>query len=204
MKCGEKWSKQHKCPEKVSMHVLEEVLAALQFEEGVKTVTTDSSDDEDEDEQQIFQLSHSAAEGIQGRKTIQLCGLVNNQEILILIDSGSSCTVISESAVGTLQCSVSRVPSVTVTVANGQKVSSDKQVSNFTWWTQGHTFSHSARVLSISCYDLCWEWIGLSLIVQCGFTGSANCFDLLMMVSVLLSKELKTLCLSAPKSNSGR
>lgn len=50
MKCGEKWSKQHKCLEKISMHVLEEVLAALQFEEGAKTTNIDSSDEEDEED----------------------------------------------------------------------------------------------------------------------------------------------------------
>jgi hypothetical protein len=39
-------------------------------------------------------------------------------------------------------------------MANGQKVTSDQQVSSFTWWTQGHTFTHTTRVLDISCYDL--------------------------------------------------
>ena len=29
MKCGEKWGKNHKCPEKVAMHVLEEFLEAV-------------------------------------------------------------------------------------------------------------------------------------------------------------------------------
>jgi len=43
---------------------------------------------------------------------------------------------------------------VSVTVANGQKITSDKLVTDFTWWTQGHTFSHTARVLNIPCYDL--------------------------------------------------
>lgn len=53
-----------------------------------------------------------------------------------------------------LKCAVTQVAPVTVTVANGQKVTSDKQVTDFTWWTQGHTFSHSARILNIPCYDL--------------------------------------------------
>lgn len=112
-----------------------------------------SSSDEEEDEQ-VFSLSSSTVEGVQGRKTIRLNGLVNNQEILILIDSGSSCTFISSKTVSILNCQVTSVTPVSVTVANGQNVTSDKQVSNFTWWVQGHTFSHSARVLDIPCYDL--------------------------------------------------
>ena len=66
-----------------------------------------------------------AAAGVQGKKTIKLTGLVNNQQILILLDSGSSCTFISEKAVDTLRLAVTKVPPVSVTVANGEKVSSD-------------------------------------------------------------------------------
>lgn len=35
-----------------------------------------------------------------------------------------------------------------------QKLTSDKEVQALTWWTQGHTFTHAARVLPISCFDL--------------------------------------------------
>ncbi|WVZ88334.1 LOW QUALITY PROTEIN: hypothetical protein U9M48_034868 [Paspalum notatum var. saurae] len=139
MKRGEKWSKTHKCPEK----------PAVQLEQIKEESASESSSDEDE----VFQLSSCAAKGVQGKKTLKLAGFVGNQEILILLDSGSSCTFIS-SAVKNLQCSVQAAPSVTVTVANGQKVQSNQEVSQFAWWTQGHTFSHTARVLPLSCYDL--------------------------------------------------
>lgn len=153
MKCGEKWNRQHKCPDKISLHVLEKVLDVMKPDEIEADSKEDSSSDEDDDEQ-VFLLSSSVIEGVQGRKTIRLNGLVHNQEILILIDSGSSCTFISSKAVESLKCTVTSVAPVSVTVANGQKVKSDKQVSDFTWWTQGHTFSHPARVLDIPCYDL--------------------------------------------------
>jgi hypothetical protein len=41
-----------------------------------------------------------------------------------------------------------------VTVANGCQLACTKFVSTVTWWTQGHTFTSSARVLDIKCYDL--------------------------------------------------
>jgi len=79
---------------------------------------------------------------------------VGNKEILILIDSGSSCTFISDKIIQGLNCAVSDTAPVSVTVANGQKISSSQQVTDFQWWAQGHTFTHNARVLAISCYDL--------------------------------------------------
>lgn len=86
---------------------------------------------------------------------------MHNQEILILINSGSSCTFISEKAVETLQCAVTQVSPISVTLANGQKITSSKEVPDFTWWTQWHTFTHIARVLPISCYDvvLGMDWL---------------------------------------------
>jgi hypothetical protein len=157
MKCGEKWGKQHKCPDKVALHVLEEILEAVQPEQ----VQDDASDTSTDDEEEVFSLSQNAIEGVQGMKTIKLSGLVNKQEILILINSGSSCSFISDKAANILQCSTISAPSVSVTGANGQQLKSDKQVQNFTWWTQGHTFTHPVRVLSISCFDLVlWmDWL---------------------------------------------
>lgn len=151
MKCGEKWSRQHKCPDKVALHVLEEVLEAMQ-QEGNSDDSKDDSSNDDDDE--VFQLSTCAAEGVQGKKTLKLHGLVGNQDILILIDSGSSSTFISDKTVQALQCDVSPSSVVSVTVANGQKITSNQQVVNFTWWTQGNTFSHTAKVLPLPCYDL--------------------------------------------------
>jgi len=48
MKCGEKWSKQHRCPDKTALHVLKEVLHAMQHESSGEDSKTDYSDEEDE------------------------------------------------------------------------------------------------------------------------------------------------------------
>ena len=39
-------------------------------------------------------------------------------------------------------------------MANGAKMQSNQMVSNFTWWSQGNTFSTHARILPLSYYDL--------------------------------------------------
>jgi hypothetical protein len=133
------------------LHVLEEFLDVIQPEQSQGASTDASSEDDDED---MFVLSQCTIEGVQGKKTIKLSGIVDKQEILILIDSGSSCTFLSEKAVKALKCKITDVQPVSVTVANGQKITSDQQVSDFTWWAQGHTFHHFVRVLPISCFDL--------------------------------------------------
>lgn len=151
MKCGEKWGRNHKCPGKISLHVLEELLEIMPTEapEDDNQSSCDSSSDEE-----VFALSHCAVVGIHDKKTIRLHGLVKDREILILIDSGSSGTFISDSTVAQLNCPVSTVAPIQVTVANGAKLQSYQMVSNFTWWSLGNTFSNDTRVLTLPYYDL--------------------------------------------------
>ena len=72
MKCGEKWGRNHKCPEKVSLHVLEEVMEI--FPEAIKSKPT--SDEFSDDE--VFSLSQATTVGVQGRKTIKITRIVNS------------------------------------------------------------------------------------------------------------------------------
>lgn len=93
-------------------------------------------------------------EGLQGKKTIRIQGLINKQEVLILIDSGSSSTFISNAAAQRLGFEQQQAPGVTVTVADGGALKNNTIIPAVTWWTQGHTFSVAARVLDITCYDM--------------------------------------------------
>jgi hypothetical protein len=65
IKCGEKWAKQHKCPDKISMHVLEEFLDIIQPEHQGSDSIDESSEAEDEDVLVLFQCAN---EGVQGKK----------------------------------------------------------------------------------------------------------------------------------------
>jgi len=92
------------------------------FPEANKSEPTSEESSEDE----VFSLSQAAIVGVQGRKTIKITGLVNSQEILILIDSGSSSSFLSEKTVDTLKCALTSAPPVSVTVANGEKLLSQQ------------------------------------------------------------------------------
>jgi len=100
MKCGGKWGRGRKCPDQIPLHIMEEVLDAMSIED---TSTDEQEHLDSSSDEEVLSLSWSAHEGIQGRKTIRLQGLINNQEILLLVDSGSSSTFISAAAVHRLQ-----------------------------------------------------------------------------------------------------
>lgn len=151
MKCGEPYSPQHRCPRHVPLHIMEEVLEIFQAEES----TTAASDvDSHSSDEEILMLSACAAQGIQGKKTIRLQGLLQNHEVLILVYSGSSRTFISDQLVTKLNLTVTPQAVMQVTVADGGKLSSHSSVSKVQWYTQGHTFTSDARVLAIPYYDL--------------------------------------------------
>lgn len=117
MKCGEPYNPLHSCPKQIPLHVLEEVLEILQVDHGS---AAGSEADSQESEDEILTLSSWAVEGIQGRKSIKLQGLIQNQEILILVDSGSSSTFIKDALVHKLNIPTMPIRSVQVTVVDGR------------------------------------------------------------------------------------
>lgn len=152
-KCGDKYSPGHKCAAQVSLHVLEELLETLQL---------DTSDDDDhrttaasDSEAECLHLSNDAVNGTATKtKTIKLHGLIDKLSVLILIDSGSSHNLISDRVVKFLQCPVIPAPVARVMLGDGRPIQSDSEVQNLQWWTQGHTFCTTMRVLPLGCYDI--------------------------------------------------
>lgn len=148
-KCGEKWGPGHKCPKSVQLHVLDELLEVLMLQDG----TADIQKEEEEDNEEELTLSKCAAAGTMGKKTIRLQGMIQHQEVLILVDSGSSSNFIVESLVSKLQLPTERMPANSVTIADGGKMTCDKCVQ-VEWWCQGSTFQDKLKVLPIGGYDM--------------------------------------------------
>jgi hypothetical protein len=146
MKCGEPYSPQHRCHKQVPLHVLEEILELAQVENSAEAKSTTSGSDTEEE---LLPLSYNAAEGTQGKKTMRLQGLIQDKEILILVDSGSSSTFISTTLVQQLQLQTTPIPATKVTIADGSLMTCDSQIPRLQWWVQGHTFQSDARVLSL-------------------------------------------------------
>jgi hypothetical protein len=96
MKCGDQYSPQHRCPKQIPIHVLEEVLDLY----SLGTSSEEHSDCSSQgSEAEILSLSYCATVGIQGKKTMRLKATIQQQEVLVLIDSGSSGTFINTTVV---------------------------------------------------------------------------------------------------------
>jgi hypothetical protein len=108
----------------------------------------------DDSEAELLQLSYYTVEGIQGHKTMRLQGLVQDQALLILIDSSSSSTFVSSVMIAKLQLPTTAITPVHVTIADGTSMTCDTMVQQLKWWVQGHTFTSDARVLQLKGYDM--------------------------------------------------
>jgi hypothetical protein len=151
MKCGENYSPQHHCPKQIQLHVLEEWLDAMDSSD-TDSDTSDKGAGDGADE--ILSLSVAAIEGVQGKKTMRLQGLIQHQEVLILVDSGSSSNFVRVELVQELGLVTTKTKPTIITVADGGQMQCDSVVEGLQWWSQGHTFVSDAKVLSVKCYDL--------------------------------------------------
>ncbi|KAM0908783.1 hypothetical protein ACQ4PT_015259 [Festuca glaucescens] len=71
--CGEKYSRTHKCPSQVSLHVIEELLEVLQIQEHVDTHSNQSTESEDEN---LMLLGNSSAANAKRKRSFRLQGSI--------------------------------------------------------------------------------------------------------------------------------
>jgi hypothetical protein len=97
-KCGNKWSKDHKCPPQIALHVIEELLDALE-DTGIDNVEVDS----EALEETVMAVGHDSLLDQSKRRTMKLCGNIGKNEVLILVDSGSVASFVSTQLADQLQ-----------------------------------------------------------------------------------------------------
>lgn len=91
--CGEKWSKDHKCSTSVQLHMVQELVSLLQDESN----SSEQVEVQDEKEDLIaMAISQHAASGTEAAHSIRLRGWIQETELLMLIDSGSTNSFIDE------------------------------------------------------------------------------------------------------------
>lgn len=151
-KCGEKWSPAHKCPPHVSLHVLEEILDALDIVENHEDL--DSEDETVSEEQEVLAVQSSNDDQRAHRQTLKLLAKIGKHQVLILVDSGSVGTFVSTQLVQQLKLSTTPCEPSTFRAADGGLMLCDQKVSQLQWFIQGHHFLSNAKVLPLKCYDL--------------------------------------------------
>jgi len=111
--------------------------------------------------EQVWRLSAHAAAGTEAPSCLQIHGWLQGQEVLMLVDSGSSASFVSQHLFPYLQGVQNMPRAVKVSVANGAELQCTKEVLDCSWYTQGHTFSSSFKILPLGSYDviLGMDWL---------------------------------------------
>jgi len=148
-KCGNKWSKDHKCPPQVALHVIEELLDALEAED-----LEDPEPDPDAVEETVMVVNNNSSPDQAKRKTMKLCGQIGKKEVLILVDSGSVASFVSTQLVTNLQLQSVPCKPTSFVAADGSPMVCERQVQNLQWKVQGQSFTSSVGILPLKCFDM--------------------------------------------------
>lgn len=92
--------------------------------------------------------------GSSGVNAIKVHGWIGKQKLTILIDSGSSHTFISEPLAYQLGCEISDIDPISISIADGSRMPSDKFIPNFIWNMKGEVFSFPIRLLKLGGYHV--------------------------------------------------
>jgi hypothetical protein len=90
----------------------------------------------------LHKLSLHAVSGADTSECIRFRALIQDQLMLKLVDSGSSTSFMSQTVVDKLSLNSELCAAVTVKVANGEVLRSDKKVREVTWWTRDILLCH--------------------------------------------------------------
>jgi hypothetical protein len=92
--CGEHFSREHRCGPTVQLHIVKELLALVQPPEDNPVKEEQALTDAGS---QLMHISQAASDGGQAANSMRLQGWVQQQEVLMLVDSSSSHTFVSAS-----------------------------------------------------------------------------------------------------------
>ena len=130
---------------------MEELFDALEFSE------SESGNDqktEEESPDTIHALQSDPSVKTSKRRTMKILGKVGKQQVLILVDSGSIGTFVSEELVKRLKLATTPCTESTFKSADGGLMVCLAQVPELVWYAQGQTFSSTAKVLPLKCFDM--------------------------------------------------
>lgn len=114
--CGERWSIEHKCAPTVQLHVVEEPWNMMTESDKNSQIT---KGEDVQPEVDLMSISREAMDGVENSRTLRLQSWIQDQEVVILVDSGSSHCFISEELAGRLEGARRCIKPVQVRVANG-------------------------------------------------------------------------------------
>ena len=145
-KCGDKWSHNHKCPQHVPLHMLEEILDAI---EPIDDCTDEDSESTLDSESPLLAISDKPDTKQVTRRTMKLLGSIGKQQVLILVNSGSIGTFVNSALVQKLQLQNEQCPESSYKSASGGTMICNSLVPQLPWLVQGH-----GTHLPLRCKDI--------------------------------------------------
>uniref|UniRef100_A0A453IXZ7 Reverse transcriptase domain-containing protein n=1 Tax=Aegilops tauschii subsp. strangulata TaxID=200361 RepID=A0A453IXZ7_AEGTS len=121
--------------------------------------------------------------------------MVGNQVMLLLVDSGSTHSFISQAFADRIKATSTPLPPMDVRVANGERQVCDSMISGVQWWCQGHTFTTDMRQLALGACD---GVLGMDCLEQ---NSPMNCHWLEKTISFAHQGETVTLHGVRPKGS---
>lgn len=133
--CDEPYTYGHQC-KKLFVIILEEErnTERMEFNEDIDTDCV---------------VSLHAFKGQPPAETIKLVGKVKNNEVVILVDPGSTHSFLDPSAVRRVNCEVVMTNPLQVTVAGGGRIECSSKCPNFEWEMGGQSFATNIKSASI-------------------------------------------------------
>ncbi|MCH79797.1 Ty3/gypsy retrotransposon protein, partial [Trifolium medium] len=147
--CDEKFSHTHRCPNRRLM--------MLQLaDEEVESIDPDPSEEVTETVSEDIQhhLSLNAMKGNCGMGTLRFTGTIDNIQVQVLVDSGSSDTYLQPRIAQFLKIPIEATPSFQVLVGNGETLTVEGMVRELQLQVQGHELSIPAYLLPVAGADL--------------------------------------------------
>ncbi|CAD6211893.1 unnamed protein product [Miscanthus lutarioriparius] len=151
IRCGAKWSRDHKCSEVVQLHLVQELLDMFPDDEDEAEASSPASPTKS---QLMLHLSMAAVAGASAPKTLCLKGVIQDVPLSILVDSDNSHMFLSTELAGSLHGVQKLVPAVQVQVANGAVLQCTSHISRASWSVQGYSFTTDLKLLPLTAYDM--------------------------------------------------
>lgn len=117
------------------------------------------------DDEVLMSISKMATTGQTTPRTVRLVGMIDSKEVLILVDSGSSHSFVSEAVAAAMPHRVQKTGCSSVKIADGGVLQCDSMIPRCSWQTQGQVFETDLQVLSLGCYDVV---VGMDWLQHCG------------------------------------
>jgi hypothetical protein len=147
--CDAKWSRGHVCEGDPKLFLIEEV-ETEELEEIDKATLQEVTKEEPV-------ISLNAITGTPTPKTMRVVGTMKGQQVIVLVDSGSTHNFLDEKLATLLGVKPEGQGAIKVKVANGRKVHSPGKSSDLVLKMQGTEFIVELYILPLQ--DVTWSWV---------------------------------------------